>query len=186
MGMPDQDERDLLVASDQVRGKPRSPALPKLNVCPDIGLKIGRDGTWSYRGSPIERKPLVKLFATVLRQDDTGSYWLQTPGEKVPINVEGGIPFVAVEMRRRGRGEAQRLIFRTNVDDTVTADAEHPIEFAGKGGDLVPLILVRDRLKARLAHRVYYELADMATEGASGRLGIWSSGAFFPFPASDA
>ena len=82
--MSDQNERDLLVALEKVRGKPPSRGLPKLNVCGDIGLKIARDGTWSYQGSPIGRKPLVKLFASVLRKEKDGFY-LVTPVEKVRI-----------------------------------------------------------------------------------------------------
>src|SRR5262249_14377296 len=125
---PDQDERDVLVALEKVRGKGRSTALPNINLCGDIGLKIARDGTWYYRGSPIQRLPLVKLFASVLRRENDGCYYLVTPVEKVLIEVEG-MPFVAVEMKRRRSGERQVLTFRTNVDDIVTADAEHPIGF---------------------------------------------------------
>jgi len=44
--------------------------------CGDIDLRIARDGTWFYHGSPITRKPLVKLFATVLSRDEHGDYWL--------------------------------------------------------------------------------------------------------------
>jgi hypothetical protein len=43
--MPDQNERDAVVAPAKVGGKRPSAALPKLNLCGDIGLKIGRDGT---------------------------------------------------------------------------------------------------------------------------------------------
>lgn len=184
--MSDQDKRDLLVALDQVRGKPRSGALPKINVCGDIGLKIARDGTWSYQGSPIQRKPLVKLFASVLRQEGDGSYWLVTPVEKVPIRVEGA-PFVAVEMWTEGRGEAQLLLFRTNVDDVVAADGEHPLGFASAPpSNFLPFVVVRDGLRARLARPVYYELAAMAVEGSrAGELGVWSAGTFFPFPAPE-
>jgi hypothetical protein len=180
--MPDQNERDILVALDRVRGKPPSQTLPKLNVCPDIGLKIARDGTWSYQGSPIARKPLVKLFASVLRKEGDG-YFLVTPAEKVPIAVEG-TPFVAVEMRREGEGAAQRLSFRTNVDDLVLADREHPIGFErDERGEVVPFIVVRDGLTARLARPVYYELAALALESGGGEPGVWSGGSFFPFPA---
>lgn len=184
--MADQDERDVLVALGQVRGKPPSAALPNINLCGDIGLKIARDGTWYYQGGPIRRHPLVKLFATVLRLENGGRYYLVTPVEKVPIEVEG-LPFVAVEMRREGRGEKQRLTFRTNVDDVVTADEEHAIGFetAATGKGSMPFILVRDGLKARIARPVYYELAALAVEGgAKGRLGVWSGGTFFPFPSS--
>jgi uncharacterized protein len=181
--MPDHDKRDFFVALDQVRGKPRSGALPKINVCGDIGLKIARDGTWSYQGSPIRRKPLVKLFASVLRQEDDGSYWLVTPAEKVPIAVER-TPFVAVEMWTEGNGKAQRLLFRTNVDDVVAAGAEHRLGFEGTpDSDFLPYIVVRDGLKARLARPVYYELASMAVEISGERKpGVWSGGTFFLFP----
>ena len=117
--MPDQDKRDGLVASGKDGGKPAKPLLPNLNVCGDIGLKIARDGTWYYQGSPIGRQPLVKLFSTVLRREDDGFY-LVTPVEKVPIAVEGE-PFIAVEMTREGSGRDQRLTFRTNVGDVVRA-----------------------------------------------------------------
>jgi hypothetical protein len=183
--MPDQNERDLLVALEKVRGKPPSQGLPKLNVCGDIGLRIAGDGTWSYRGSPIARKPLVKLFARVLRKEADGFY-LVTPVEKVPIEVEG-TPFVAVEMWGEGSGRTQRLLFRTNVDDVVAADREHPLGFdAGRAGSFVPFIVVREGLRARLARPVYYELANLAMKARGGKgPGVWSGGTFFPFPAGD-
>jgi hypothetical protein len=180
--MPDQDERDIQVALAKVRGKPPSRALPKLNVCPDIGLKIARDGTWSYQGSPIGRKKLVKLFASVLRKEDDG-YFLVTPVEKVPIAVED-MPFVAVAMEREGSGGRQRLSFRTNVDDVVVADRDHALGFAGgdKGG-FTPFIVVRNGLTARLSRPVYYELAALAVSpGGEAAPGVWSGGTFFPFP----
>jgi uncharacterized protein len=181
--MPDQDERDIQVALAKVGGKPPSRPLPKLNVCPDIGLKIGRDGTWFYQGSPIGRKPLVKLFASVLRKEDDG-YFLVTPVEKVPIAVED-TPFVAVEVLREGSGKTQRLTFRTNVDDVVVAGRDHKLGFArGDKTGFIPFIVVRDGLTARLARPVYYELAALAmSPSGEGRPGVWSGGTFFPFPA---
>jgi hypothetical protein len=181
--MSDQNERDAVVAPGNAGGKRRSAALPKLNLCGDTGLRIGRDGTWYYQGSPIVRKGLVKLFASVLRLEEDGQYYLVTPAEKVPIEVES-MPFVAVEMQRAGTGETQTLTFRTNVDDDVIASAEHPLGFEpGILGGFTPFILVRGGLKARLARPVYYELAALAVElGGPERFGVWSGGAFFPFP----
>ncbi len=181
--MPDQNERDLLVALETVRGKPPSRGLPKLNVCGDIGLKIARDGTWFYQGSPIGRKPLVKLFASVLRKEEDGFY-LVTPVEKVPIEVEG-TPFVAVEMWAEGSGEHQRLSFRTNIDEVVVADPSHRLGFdKGATGGFVPFIVVRDGLTARLARAVYYELAALAMKGGKAP-GVWSGGMFFQFPSGE-
>jgi hypothetical protein len=91
--------------------------------CGDIGMKIRRDGTWMYQGSPIGRIALVKLFASILRKDDDGKTYLVTPAEKVDVEVEDA-PFLAVEMAVSGEGGNQTLTFRTNVDDVVTVDAD--------------------------------------------------------------
>jgi len=183
MVMRDQDKRERLVASGKVGGKPTKPLLPNLNVCGDIGLSIARDGTWFYQGGPINRKPLVKLFASVLRREEDGFY-LVTPVEKVPIAVEGE-PFIAVAMTCEGEGRDQRLTFRTNVDDVAAAGAEHPIGFrAEPGGGYAPFVVVRDRLTAQLARPVYYELTELAVETDEGT-GVWSGGTFFPFPMGE-
>lgn len=180
--MPDKNTTRL-VASDSDGGKRAGPSLPKLNVCGDIGLKIMRDGTWFYEGSPIGRKPLVKLFSTVLRREEDGFY-LVTPVEKVPIEVEGE-PFIAVAMTRDREGSDQRLTFTTNVDDEVTAGPAHAIGFhAEPEGGQAPFVDVRDGLRAQLSRAVYYELADMTVETEAG-LGVWSDGAFFPFPMDE-
>ena len=97
--------------------------------CGDLPFLIRRDGTWLYRGSPIGRKELVCLFASVLRREEDGSYWLQTPAERGRIEVED-VPFVAVEMDWCGCGRQQSLTFRTNVDEVVTAGPDHPIRVA--------------------------------------------------------
>jgi hypothetical protein len=184
--MPDRNKRDAVVAPEKSRGKRPSAALPKLNLCGDIGLKIGRDGTWYYQGGPIGRKGLVKLFASVLRLEEGGRYYLVTPVEKVPIEVEA-MPFVAVAMMREGSGESQILSFRSNVDDVVAAGRAHPLGFEpGSQGGFTPFVVVRDGLRARLARPVYYELAALATERAKGGgPGVWSGGQFFPFPSEE-
>ena len=57
--------------------RPRCDRLPPVErwnppYCGDIGMAIRADGTWIYQGSPIGRKPLVKLFSRVLRRDADG------------------------------------------------------------------------------------------------------------------
>jgi hypothetical protein len=151
--------------------------------CGDIGLRIRADGVWMYRDSPIGRLPLVKLFAGVLRKDEDGRHYLVTPVEKIDVAVDDA-PFLAVEMEVRGRGEAQTLVFRTNVDDILEAGPEHPMRFAiepGSGG-LKAYLLVRGRLEALVTRALIYDLADLA-EAAEGRgLGLRSGGAFFQLP----
>src|SRR5580692_2992826 len=94
------------------------PDRPKRQVIDhgDLDMKIARDGTWFYRGTPITRQRLVKLFASVLRREDDGSYWLVTPVERGRVAVEDA-PFLAVAVNSEGSGRDRRLSFRTNLDE---------------------------------------------------------------------
>lgn len=156
--------------------------------CGDLPFLIRRDGTWLYRGTPINRKELVCLFSSVLRRESDGSFWLQTPAERGRIEVEDA-PFVAVELDWTGDGRQQVLSFRTNVDQVVTAGPEHPIRIAH---DLLtceptPYLHVRAgagdlAIEARISRAVYYELVALAVPewvGCRRMLGVWSRGKFF-------
>jgi uncharacterized protein len=151
--------------------------------CGDFEIRIARDGTWYYRDSPIHRMPLVKLFASVLERDAAGAYFLSTPAERGRIAVEDA-PFTAVALEVQGEGEGQLLIFRTNLDDSVTAGAGHPLRVANDAtGAPNPYIVVRNGLEARLGRAVFYELVELAREervGDATRVGVWSQGEFFP------
>lgn len=150
---------------------------------------IRRDGSWLYRGSLIQRKELVCLFATVLKRDDAGRFLLETPAERGVIEVEDA-PFVAVELGWAGTGHDQVLTFRTNIDQVVTAGPKHPIRVAHDlmSCEPTPYVHVRDGagrhpLEARIGRAVYYELVALAEPcEVEGRqvLGVWSSGCFFP------
>ncbi len=155
-----------------------------LPSCGDFDIRIARDGTWFHQGSPIGRKALVKLFASVLRREADGEYWLVTPAERGRVIVDDA-PFTALEVAASGAESAQVLRFRTNVDDWVEADREHPIRVrhAPGSGEPSPYILIRDGLEARIARSVYYHLVELAVErreGAKRVLGVWSKGTFFP------
>ena len=174
---------ESLLQAQQGKGPP---PVEKWNppYCGDIGMQIRSDGIWLYQGSPIGRMPLVKLFASVLRRDADGKHYLVTPAEKVDVAVADA-PFLAVEMEVRGKGCDQSLIFRTNVDDIVTAGPEHPLRFAIEpGGEgLKPYLRVRGRLDALVTRALYYDLVTLALneerEG-EGELGLWSGGVLFP------
>ncbi len=143
--------------------------------CGDIDMRIRRDGSWDYMGTPINRARMVKLFSTILRRDDE-DFFLVTPVEKVGITVDDA-PFVAVEMDF----EDDEIIFRTNVDDYVKVGDKNPIRVSinEETGEPSPYVLVRGNLEALIARSVYYELAKYAKE-QNGRYGVWSGGTFFP------
>lgn len=156
--------------------------------CGDLPFLIRRDGTWLYRGTPINRKELVCLFASVLRREEDGSWWLQTPAERGRIEVEDA-PFVAVELDWTGDGPDQILSFRINTDEVITAGPDHPIRIAHDilTCEPTPYILVRPgaghlAVEARINRATYYELVALAVPGWIGArqvLGVWSQGKFF-------
>jgi len=153
------------------------------DFCGDIDMRIARDGTWYYLGTPIGRKPMVKLFSTIIRRDGD-DYFLITPVEKVGIKVDDA-PFVAVTLEVEGQGEAQVLRFTSNVDESVLADDEHPlrVEIDPLTQEPAPYILVRHNLEALIHRNVFYQLVELAqTREIDGQnwLGVWSSGVFFP------
>jgi hypothetical protein len=149
-----------------------------------FSISIDRDGTWWHDGQPIRRIELVKLLASVLRRDAAGNYRLVTPAERGRIEV-ADVPFLAVELAVDGEGRARVVRLRTNLDDWIPLDAEHPLRLAPGP---VPHVRVRERLEARLLTSVCYELAERAEPGPEdGRLGVWTSGRFFPLePAVEA
>jgi uncharacterized protein len=161
------------------------PPSPNGRVVHDnLGFSINKDGIWHYHGSPIQRKELVCLFASTLSRDSDGRYWLVTPAEMGPIDVEDA-PLLAVELFVAGVGEEQTISLRTNVDEIVGIDERHPlhVERNLETGEAVPYLRLDKRLEARLTRAVYYDLVARAVEvDLDGRpgLGIWSSGCMFP------
>ena len=153
--------------------------------CGDLDMRIARDGTWFYLGTPIGRKELVKLFSTILRKDGE-DYFLVTPVEKVGIKVDDA-PFVAVDFNPKG----DALVFVTNVGDEVVASSENPIRVVrdSETGEPSPYILVRSNLEALIDRKSFYRLVDIGevrTFESTNWFGVVSSGTFFPIiPASE-
>ena len=146
----------------------------------DIDIRIGRDGHWFYQGEEMTREAVVRLFSTILRKDDDG-YCLVTPAEKMRIQVEDA-PFVVRLMDVEGEGQAQTIHFSTNVGDSFTLSANHPLRvYTNENGDPKPYVKVRRNLEALVSRSVYYELADLAVPKAEGSddYGVWSTGEFF-------
>ena len=143
----------------------------------DIDIRIAANGDWYHEGGLIRRFAIAKLFATILRVDD-GEHFLVTPAEKLRIRVDDA-PFVATDMETDGEGRARRILFTTNVDDVVLADAEHPIVVEDRKGEPRPYVVVRRGLRALIARSVFYRLVDLAEPGADGEFSVWSAGERF-------
>lgn len=180
------------IASAVRRAAPRGlPPVEKWDppFCGDLDMRIARDGTWFYLGTPIGRKPLVKLFSSILKKEGD-DYFLVTPVEKVGITVEDA-PFVAVDFTVEGTGQNAKITFTTHVGDEATAGPQHTIRVIRdpKTGEPSPYVNIRRNLDALIDRKSFYRLVDI---GVAHRVeeedwfGIWSDGIFFPFiPVSE-
>lgn len=162
----------------------RFPPVERWNppYCGAIDMRIRKDGSWWYLGTPIGRPAMVKLFSTVLRRDPDGQFYLVTPVEKLGITVEDA-PFLAVEVVSEKQGRQRRLGFRLNTDDYVIAGPQNRVRVAidPRTQEPRPYLHVRQGLEALINRSVFYELVDMALADAEdGILGLWSNDIFFP------
>ena len=168
-----------LAAAIAERGGP--PPVDRWNPrhCGDSQMRIARDGTWYYRGSPIGRPAMVRLFASVLRREADGSHVLVTPIEKLAIEVES-TAFRATQMTMAGSGEQRRIGLTLDSGDALIVGASHPLSMIETADGLSPRVAVRFGLEAELARPLYYDLADIALAEGHDPPGVWSDGSFFP------
>ena len=151
--------------------------------CGDIDMRIARDGTWFYMGTPIGRPGLVKLFSSIIKREGD-AYFLVTPVEKVGIIVDDA-PFLAIDVESSGKGHNQRVTFTTQVGDTAVAGPTNPLRVMrdAKTGEPSPYILIRGNLEALIDRKSFYRLIDLCQhtvhDGADW-FGLWSDGVFFP------
>ena len=178
--------------------------------CGDLDMRIARDGTWWYQGSPIGRESLVRLFSSILKREGD-RYYLVTPAEKVGIKVDDA-PFVAVDFTfgpakanheqaaagrhaSAGSGEGcgpdndcdnqRHITFTTQVGDAVTAGPDHPIRVSrdAETGEPSPYVLVRAGLWALIDRKSFYRLIELGEHcryEGERWFGFRSGGAFFP------
>ena len=175
---------DTLLASAQAAAKKGPPPVHLWNppFCGDLDIRIARDGTWFYLGTPIGRPGMVRLFSSILKKEDD-RYYLVTPAEKVGIRVDDA-PFVAVDFEVEGVGRDQVLTFVTQVEDRAVAGPDHPIRVDRDAqGAPAPYILIRSNLEALIDRKSFYRLAELGyheDHGGESWFGVWSSGRFFP------
>ena len=162
--------------ADSLKDIPKKtlPPVEKWNppFCGNLDIRISRNGTWFYLGTPIGRPELVKLFSSIIRKDQ-GKYFLVTPVEKVGIQVEDA-PFVAVDFDLHKKGDTTWLEFTTNVGEKVKAGTKNPIRVQ---------ILVRRNLEALIDRKSFYRLVDIGVhEKINDQIwyGVRSQDSFFP------
>lgn len=147
-------------------------------LCGTSDMRIARDGSWTYRGSPITRPAMVRLFSTVLRREPDGSHVLVTPVEKLTIEVET-TAFRATQMVMAGEVQQRRIGLTLDSGDALFVGPDHPLTMIDTADGPSPRVAVRHGLEAELTRPLYYELAEIALAEGHDPPGVWSDGVFF-------
>lgn len=150
----------------------------------DIDIRIAEDGRWFHEGGEIKRHELVCLFASILRREQDGEYYLVTPVEKWRLRVDD-LPLLVVdtEIEEQG-GVGQRIAVKTNVGRWYPVDAEHPLSVHSdtQSGEPQPKVLTEHGVEARINRASFYRLVELAEE-LDGVLQLRSSGQVFELGA---
>ncbi|WP_250658182.1 DUF1285 domain-containing protein [Alkalimarinus coralli] len=174
----------VLADIEQSKGQSQYPPVDQWNpeLTGEIDIRIDREGGWHYQGDRMARKEMVKLFSSILRLDDDGSYYLVTPVEKMKITVDVA-PFSIVDFEVVDIDGKPTFVFENNVGDKTILDSQGQLVVGRvKSEEPVPLLTVRRNLKGLLNRNVFYRLADIAeshTVNGKELIGVWSNGLFF-------
>ncbi|MDN7125072.1 DUF1285 domain-containing protein [Pseudidiomarina sp. 1APP75-32.1] len=125
--------------------------------CGEIPLHIDDKGDWFYQNSRIKRQQLVKLFASVLVQEN-GDFFLITPAEKVKISVADA-PFIVTEWKSVTAPESPVIQVTTNIGSQYPLSEDYPLLIK----NAVPYVQLDHGLQAKVHRNVYYQWVEAAT-----------------------
>jgi hypothetical protein len=121
---------------------------------------IDEYGEWYYMGSKITRKPMVKLFSSILTKDRDNTFHLRTPVEDVLVEVIDA-PYLVTSLDIINNNNLTYISLTTNVGVQFILGKNNPIWVEEKDSSegLIPYSLVKKGLIAKVTRPVYYELA---------------------------
>ena len=144
---------------------------------------IDQYGDWYYKTSKITRLSMVKLFSTILVRDEDNTFHLRTPVEDVLVKVID-VPYIVKEMNVRQKNNLSYIYFNTNVDNCFKVGINNPlwVEKKNNSDELIPYVLVKKGLIAKISRAVYYqlvELLELKNIKSISHHGVYSGNRFF-------
>lgn len=146
----------------------------------DIPIRIDAQGNWYHEGGTIGRDSLVRLFASILRREEDGEYYLVTPAEKWRITVDLH-PLMVTDVNSVEEGGEVLLNATLNTGRQVTIGEECSLFLEPEVGDIAALTLSHG-LTALFTRSAWYRLVELAQESESGTV-VKSGGSVFPLTA---
>jgi len=124
----------------------------------DIPIRICPQGFWYHEGVKIERPALVRLFASILRREDDGDYYLVTPAEKWRIQVDLHALLLVDFNWKEGE---QELEATTNTGLLFPVNEHYPLFLDHTIGGVAAMQLPHG-LTALCTRAAWYRLIDLA------------------------
>ena len=145
----------------QTAGLPDPATLAHWNppLSGDIAIHIHADGTWHHEGSPVLREGLVRLFASLLRREADGDYYLVTPREKWRIVVDRH-PLLVIDCEYHSRNSMWLALL--NTGGRCQIGGSHALH--GEGSAAEPFLEVPSGLTAQITRAAWYRLIDAAQQ----------------------
>jgi hypothetical protein len=126
----------------------------------DIQIRIDSQGTWYHDGDVITRESLIRLFASILRREDDGDYYLVTPSEKWRIEVESH-PLVIIDVDGLEVAGRQVLEAALNTGKRILVSEQYPLFLDPALGGIAALCLPYG-LTALCTRPAWYRLLNLA------------------------
>lgn len=132
----------------------------------DIPIFIRADGVWFHDGGEIKREALARLFASILRREEDGDYYLVTPVEKWRIKVELH-PLLVTDAEFRQENGKQVLWCTLNTGQVVDVGEKHPLFLEPAVGN-VAAVGLEHGLSALFTRAAWYRLVEIALQQGDG------------------
>ena len=145
---------------DKVQAYPLDKWTPDLSG--DIDIRVAKDGRWFHEGGEISHKPLLRLFASLVKQEGN-EFFLVTPVEKWRIKVED-TPLHVISLVGEPDAGVSAVLSNGQVE---LLDSNSGITLTKLDENDIPVITTAQGLTARFLRSAYYQLLEMGelTEG---------------------
>lgn len=128
----------------------------------DIDIRIASDGSWYHEGEPIRRESIVRVFASILRREEDGEYYLVTPVEKWRIQVDAHA-LVVTDIDLSANDGIPTLTATLNTGRQLEVNREHRVFLDPAHGNAC-CMRARHGLSAMFTRAAWYRLAELADE----------------------
>lgn len=147
----------------------------------DIDIRIDSAGRWFHQGDEIHREAIVRVFASILRREADGEYYLVTPAEKWRIKVDA-LPLLVCDIDYLDDDSARPTLQATlNTDKKVLIGPDHPL-YLEASYDNVAAVRLDHGLSALFTRNAWYRLVELS-EPVDGLASIASAGEAYALEA---